>query len=86
MVRTSPSDACDVGPIRPSCRGVEDESGVWLAYTFGWRKVAAFPEEFSAMSYVSEHSDRENWNVAFAPGASPSVWPVSSCRDRSGGP
>jgi hypothetical protein len=38
-----------------------------LAYTFGWRKIAAFPDEFSAMSYVSEQAGGDQWDVAFAP-------------------
>lgn len=43
-----------------------DGEGVWLAYTFGWGKVVAFPDEFTAMSYVSEQGGRR-WDVAFAP-------------------
>jgi hypothetical protein len=46
----------------------EDEGGVWLAaYTFGWRRVVAFSDEFSAISYVSEQGGCGHWDVAFAP-------------------
>jgi hypothetical protein len=44
-----------------------DEEGVWLAYTFGWRRVVAFPDEFAAMSYISEQRAGDHWDVAFAP-------------------
>jgi hypothetical protein len=44
----------------------EAQGGVWLAYTFGWRKVVAFPDQFSAISDVSEQGSGDHWDVAFA--------------------
>jgi hypothetical protein len=46
----------------------EDPNGIGLAYTFPWTRAVAFPDQRSAIAYVSqlEHAGR-GWDVAFAP-------------------
>ena len=48
-------------------RGVRRDEGVWLAHQLGWNQVAAFPDKFAAIGYVSEQEDPGRWDVAFAP-------------------
>jgi hypothetical protein len=65
----------------------EDEDGAWLAHTFGWRRVVAFPDQMSAISYVSQPEQAgRGWDIAFAPFGE---WFGVGClvvRGRVGGP
>jgi hypothetical protein len=38
----------------------EKDCGVWLAYTFAWRRMAAFADEFDAISDVSGLRDGDH--------------------------
>jgi hypothetical protein len=57
----------------------EDDDGIWLAYTFGWRRVVAFPDEFTAIIYVAAQGGRDHWEVSFAPFGEWFGAGVSSC-------
>jgi hypothetical protein len=38
------------------------------AYTFSWRRVVAYPDQMSAIAYVSKPElARRGWDVCFAP-------------------
>ena len=42
---------------------------VWLSYSFAWRRVVAFPDQMSAISFVSQPEQAgRGWDVAFGAG------------------